>query len=232
MACQVLADVQSCRAEKIMVDDLTLVEQPLMSKAPIFQSIFGVPWADLPPVMQKHYAVRPDSQDRVTVRGTMTIRRSRLMKMLAPLLRFFGALVPYDGEGIPATVTFTSGPGSSDFHFDRIFQPPGKPSFRFHSRLVQISGNDVIELMRFGIGWRAHYRMNGNHISLSHIGYYWRIGKVLIPLPMTWIIGRGAAAEDVVNDNSFTMWMTITHPIFGEIYRYEGAFEIAEVSCG
>jgi hypothetical protein len=225
-------DVQSCLAENPIADDPTLVEQPLMSKAPIFQSIFGVPWSDLPSVMQKHYAVRPDSHDRVVVRGTMTISRSRLMRLLAPLLRFFGALVPYDGEGIPATVTFTSGPGSSDFHFDRIFEPPGKPAFLFHSRLVQISESDVIELMRFGIGWRSRYRIDGNHVSLSHIGYFWRIGKMLIPLPMTWILGRGAAAEDVVNDNSFTMWMTITHPLLGEIYRYEGIFEVTEVTCG
>ena len=200
-----------------------------MSKDPIFQSIFGLPWAALPPVMQKHYAVRPDSYDRVVVCGLMTIKRSHFMKLMAPMLKIFGALIPYDGEDVPASVTFYSGPKSSDFHFDRVFQPAGRPAFRFHSRLVQIVGSDVIELMRFGVGWRSRYQIDGNHVSLSHIGYYWRIGKVLIPLPLTWMIGKGAAAEVVVSDTKFRMWMTITHPVFGETYRYEGIFQIAEV---
>lgn len=201
-----------------------------MSKAPIFQSIFGVPWADLPPVMQKHYAVRPDSNDRVVVRGIMTIKRNWLMRLASPMLRLSGALVPYDGQGVPVTVTFHSGPGISDFYFDRTFQFPGKPPFRFHSRVMQIAGSDVIELMRSGIGWRSNYRIAGNLITLTQIGYFWRIGKRLIPLPMTWIIGTCTAAEEVIDDNNFKMWMTITHPIWGETYRYEGTFEIAEVS--
>ncbi len=90
----------------------------------------------------------------------------------------------------------------------------------------------MIEVMCSGIGWRSLYQMTGNHISLSPIGYYWRFGNRNVPLPLTWIIGACAASEDVLTDNTFKMQMTITHPIFGETYRYEGTFEIAEVSCG
>ncbi len=43
---------------------------------PIFQSVLGDDWEALPPVMQAHYAVRPYSNDRVTVRGTLDIRIS------------------------------------------------------------------------------------------------------------------------------------------------------------
>jgi len=200
-----------------------------MSKPPIFESIFGVPWANLPPVMQKHYAVRPDSNDRVVVRGTMNVKRNCLMRLMSPLLKLFGALVPYDGEGIPVTVAFYSGPNSSDFHFDRTFQFPAK-TFRFHSRLIPIAGGDVIEVMRSGMGWRSRYQIEDGHISLSPIGYYWRIGNWNVPLPITWMIGVCTASEDVLTDNGFKMQMTITHPIFGETYRYEGTFEIDEVT--
>ena len=203
-----------------------------MSKAPLFQSIFGVPWAELPPVMQKHYAVRPYSLDRVVVKVIMTIRRSRLVRFLSPLLNIFGALAPYDGENVPATVTFYSGPETSDFHIERVFEPPDKPAFRFHSRLVQVAGSDVIEYMRFGLGWRAHYRTSGNRVTLTHIGYYWRLGKFLIPVPFVWVLGKGAATEEVLTDNRFKMWMTITHPLFGVTYGYEGTFDIAAVTHG
>ncbi len=182
--------------------------------------------------MQKHYAVRADSKDRVVVSGTMNIRRSRLIRILSPLLKLFGALVPYDGQNIPVTVAFYSGIGSKVFHFDRVFDFVDKPSFRFHSKLEQTSGSEVIEFMRFGIGWRAIYRASEKHIFLTHVGYVWRIGSLLIPLPLAWIIGKGAAQEDVLNDETFRMWMTVTHPIFGESYRYDGVFKIAEASYG
>lgn len=152
------------------------------------------------------------------------------MRLLSPLLNVFGALLPFDGEKIPAKVTFYSGLKTADFHFDRTVEPPGRPAFRFQSKLVQMSGNDVVEFMRFGIGWRAHYTISGNRVSLRHIGYVWRIGTVLIPLPLSFFIGAGSAAEEALTENSFKMWMAITHPVFGETYRYEGTFDIAEVT--
>jgi hypothetical protein len=201
-----------------------------MSKTYLFAPIFGIPWDQLPPVMQQHYAVRPDSRDKVVVRGVMSIRRSPLMRALAPLLNLFGALVPWDGDDVPVTVTFTSGPGSSDFHFDRLFDLPGRKPFRFHSRLVPIHSNEVIEVMRGGLGWRCRYRAQGRRILLDHVGYAWKLGRWLLPLPfLSWMLGRGAAAEEALTDATFTMWMTVTHPLFGEAYRYEGAFTIAEV---
>jgi hypothetical protein len=201
-----------------------------MSKPFIFEDIFQLPWRELPPVMQKHYAVRPDSQDRVVVRGMMSIRRSRWVRWLSPLLRMFGALVPWDGSGVPVTVNFYSGEGSSAFHFDRVFNLPGRSPFRFHSRLEPIKGNEVIEVMRGGLGWRSRYLARGNHIVLEHVGYYWKVGRWLLPMPMlTWVLGRGAAEEEALSDDTFKMWMTVTHPLFGEAYRYEGVFEIAEV---
>ena len=203
-----------------------------MSQAPIFESVFGVPWETLPPVMQKHYAVRAHSRDRVVVTGTMNIRRGLLIRLLSPVLKLIGALVPYDGTGIPVTVTFYSGPGDSAFHFDRVFNFTDKPPFRFHSRLEAGRDREMIEFMRGGIGWRAVYQANGPRVALQHRGYVWRVGRFLVPVPLTWIIGKGAAEEEALTDDTFKMWMTITHPVFGESYRYEGNFRVTEVTHG
>jgi hypothetical protein len=164
-----------------------------MPQAPIFQSIFDVPWAELPPVMQKHYAVRADSEDRVVASGTMNIKQSRFIRFLSPLIKVFGALVPYEGKDIPVTVAFYSGRGSKVFHYDRVFNFADRPPFRFHSKVEQVSGHETVEFMRFGIGWRAAYRVNGKHVTFSHRGYVWRICGVLLPVPLAWVIGRGAA---------------------------------------
>jgi hypothetical protein len=54
---------------------------------PIFQVVFRQQWAQIPPVMQKHYTNRPYSNDVVTVDGKMDIKFSWLVKLLSPLLR-------------------------------------------------------------------------------------------------------------------------------------------------
>ena len=41
----------------------------MSDKEPIFKSIFGSSWESLPDVMKKHYANRPNSDDRVEVIG-------------------------------------------------------------------------------------------------------------------------------------------------------------------
>jgi hypothetical protein len=198
-----------------------------MAEAPIFQGIFGIPWVDMPPVMQKHYAVRAYSADRARAVGVMNIRRSRLIRLLSLFLKIFGALVPLDGDDIPTTVDFYSGPQEKAFHFDRSFDRPGQKPFRFHSRLEQVAGHDVVEYMRFNVGWRSTYYMHGNRVEMTHIGYVWRLGKFLVPLPFTLLLGKGAAWEEVIDAESFRMCMTVTHPLFGEAYRYEGVFKMA-----
>lgn len=203
-----------------------------MPQAPIFEGIFGKPLSALPPVMQKHYAVRPDSTDRVTVEGVMNIRRGWLIRLLSPFLRLFGALVPYDGTDIPVTVAFYSGINDKSFHFDRTFHFPGRPAYRFHSRLQHVAGHEVIEIMQGGICWRSTYEAEGRNVRMRHLGYVLRLGRFFIPLPLALIFGKGAAGEEALTDDTFKMWMTITHPLFGENYRYEGSFKIAEVKLG
>jgi hypothetical protein len=194
----------------------TLVEKVALSKTYIFEQIFGMPLSALPVVMQKHYAVRANSEEKVFVQGVMAIRQSRFIRWLSPALRL---LVPRDGEEI-LSVTFYSGLGSSDFHFDRSLNLPGQPPFRFHSRLVRVRENEAVEVMRGGIGWRSRYRAQGDRVFLRHMGYCWQLGSLFVPIPlMSWIIGRGAAEEQALTDDHFKMWMIITHPVFGEVYR-------------
>jgi hypothetical protein len=203
-----------------------------MSNEPLFQSIFGKPWSDLPPVMRQHYAVRADSQDEVVVDGVMTIRRGLITRILSPILRRLGSLPAHDGHDIPVRVRFYSGKNSHSFHFDRLFKFPDRDPVRFHSHLEPVSGHEVIEFMTGGIGWRAHYSAEGDKIRLRHIGYVWRIGPLRLPVPLKWILGVGQAEEEALSDDRFRMWMAITHPFFGESYRYDGTFRITSVTYG
>lgn len=196
---------------------------------PIFQPVFGEAWHGMPLVMHRHYANRPYTQDTVVVEGIMEVRAARPMRLLAPLLKWSGLLVPYQGQGVPTTVTFRSAPDVRVFQFDREFRFPGKVPYHFRSRVMPVGGNEVIEYMGLGIGWCAAYAYAGNKVTLTHRGYVWRILGRNIPLPFHWLFGKGAAWEEATGESSFRMHMDIRHPWFGEVYAYAGEFEIKEM---
>lgn len=183
----------------------------------------------MPPVMHQHYANRPYTRDAVTVEGIMEVRASRLMQFFAPLLKWSGLLVPYQGQQVPTTVTFRSEPDSRAFVFDRAFRFPQKKPYHFRSRMVPVGGNEVIEYMSLGIGWRAAYRFADSKVTLTHRGYVWRALGFNIPMPLHWLFGKGYAEEEATSESSFRMKMAIRHPWFGEVYAYAGNFEVKEV---
>lgn len=193
---------------------------------PIFKSVFGKDWDHLPPVMKKHYANRPYHNDKVTVEGVMKVETSILGRIISPLFRLAGTLVPYEGDNIPATVVFISTSNSDEFQFDRTFYFPGRKPYRFHSRMKPVGGNELVEFMRFGLGWRMAYAWSGEKVVLAHRGYVLRLFGFLLPLPMGIFIGQGYAEETPLDDNSFSMMMEITHPLWGKVYGYSGSFKV------
>lgn len=199
------------------------------SNDPIFKSIFGAVWDQLPAVMKLHYANRPYTNDMVSVSGQMDIHPTWFIRVLAPIAKYAGVLVPYAGRDIPTTVEFRSDPANSSFTFNRIFQLPRHGTFVFRSRMVPQPNGDMIEFMRSGIGWRTAYRYNGSKIQLLHRGYVLRLLGRNIPLPISSLIGRGYAEEEAIDDQSFRMMMEIRHPLFGQIYQYCGTFQVQDV---
>lgn len=199
------------------------------NNAPIFQSIFGKQWDSLPPVMHKHYANRPYSNDAVTVEGVMKVELSAFARLLSPILQLSGALVPYAGDDIPVTVHFRGEPESSAYCFDRIFHFSDKKPYHFRSRMVPVGGDEVVEFMSIGIGWHARYRYDGQKILIEHRGYKIKLFGKMIRLPLEWFLGIGYAEEEAISDDSFRMYMDIRHKLLGRIYAYSGEFTVKEM---
>lgn len=203
-----------------------------MSTPPIFQAIFGDQWNQLPAVMHKHYANRPFSEDVVTVEGIMKVELSPLARMLSPLLRLSGALVPYSAENITTTVHFRSEKDTAAFCFDRIFRFPQKPLYHFRSRMIPVGSNEVVEYMPIGIGWHAAFHYDGKRVLLTHRGYRIKLFGKEMRAPLEWLLGKGEAFEEAMDDNRFLMRMDIRHALFGLVYSYSGVFTVSEVKYG
>lgn len=79
----------------------------------------------------------------------------------------------------------------------------------------------------FGICWRMNYLWEDNKVILRHKAYALKTFNHFIPLPVTWLLGRGDAEEWAIDDNTFAMRATITHPLPGKVYEYKGRFKVS-----
>ncbi len=201
----------------------------MKSKHVIFKQIFGKLWDKLPTVMKKHYANRAYTTDEVVATGTMKVEISLYAKLLSPLMKLFGALVPITGDHIPTTVTYRSNKDNSNFELDRVLNFPNGLSYQFQSYLEPQRENEVVETMRSGIGWHAAYEYDGKRVFIIHKGYKVHLFGRRISLPLVFLLGRGFAFEEAIDEDTFSMYMEIVHPLFGRVYSYSGQFKITKV---
>lgn len=207
---------------------ITKIDNLDLKNTPIFKSILGESWNQLPIIMHKHYANRPYSDDITTVEGTLDVMCAGPIKWFSPIFQLMGSVPPFNERDVPVTVQFKSNKHTKEFHFNRIFHFKNCKPYCFQSRMVHTSGNEVIEIMRFGLGWKMHFLWEDNCIKLKHKGYILKLFGCFIPLPLTIVLGAGHAIEIALDDNSFEMCVEITHPWWGKIYGYRGRFHMVE----
>jgi len=204
------------------IDNLNLKQEP------IFKSIFGSEWDALPVVIKKHYANRPYTNDVIIVKGELDVMCRPPLLWLAPVMKLLGQIPARNKNQVPTTVCFQSSRDSKAFHFDRVFSFSQGSPYSFHSRMMQVEGHEVMEVMRFRLAWRMRYSWDGSKVVLSHLGYAVLLFGHFIPLPLTMLLGRGYAEEWALDDTSFEMFTHITHPWWGKIYEYKGRFEVMD----
>lgn len=158
----------------------------------------------------------------------MTIAASRFGKMLFPLFKTLGMLVPRTGENVETTVRFITSQDSNAFQFDRTMTFADGDSYHFHSKMQPVGGNELVEIMRCQLGWRMAYAWNGTKVLLLHRGYALNFFGMLVPLPITFLLGSGYAEETPIDDDRFSMMTEIRHPLWGQIYSYRGTFTMKD----
>ena len=97
----------------------------------------------MPKILKEHYAILPYSNDSIKLEGVMDIKLSTLTKSIKPLLKFFGALVPYEGKDIPTTVYVKSHPNKDNFVFERNFKISKNITYVSHSTFLKLAHKKV-----------------------------------------------------------------------------------------
>jgi hypothetical protein len=196
---------------------------------PVIKQALGSAWDELAPVIRRHYDISPGSDERVLMTGTMTrIDHSLIAKLFLLPGRVFGALIPYRGSDIPATVenrTRADDPRGMSWH--RRFEFPGHPGTVFRSYMVHAGGDEIIEYVRFGLGIRMKMSVEQGSLIYSSTGYQWDIGRWSLRFPTWLILGAGRIRETGLSDSAFEMDFEMRHPLFGKTFSYAGRFELS-----
>lgn len=201
----------------------------MSGRRPLFEEVLGEDWRRLGPVIRRHYFLRAFSNDAICVKGVMhEVEHSAIARLLLPFARIVGALVPYRGRDVPIEVHYAARPDDGTLHWDRVFHFSGRKPFHFRSHMQQIGPNRVIEFVRFGVGMQLRVTAEDGALVFRDEGYVWRLFGHDLPLPVGLFLGAGYIEERPIDERSFSMRMTLKHPLFGELFRYSGRFTLPD----
>jgi hypothetical protein len=200
-----------------------MTQQRAQSHAPIRQAL-GTEWPLLGDIIRRHYDLPPHTDNRFEVEGTMEVTVSPVGRLFTTASRFFDALVPFKGRGIPVTVRNWSQTDSKAMFWHRTFRYPGKRPVIFHSRMEYLGGREIVEYVKFGLGIRMHLSAEGETLRFDSQGYHWNLGPLTLHLPDWLLLGKAVIREIPESPEAFRVEFTIDHPLWGRTFGYAGRF--------
>ena len=220
--------LRGCRNMLLAIKGVKQIDNLKTATRPTFEPVFGDAWHLMPPVFHRHYANRPFTEDVTVAEGVMDIACHGPVRWLAPVMNWMGQIPAMNEHGVSVRVEYRSDPATRAFHFRRIFSMPGDRDYEFRSRMLQVDGAEMVEIMRFGLCWRFRYGWDGEKVVLCHRGYGLSLCGIRLPLPLGLLIGRSDAQETAVDDDTFEMVTRIVHPWWGLVYEYQGRFTVSQ----
>jgi hypothetical protein len=199
----------------------------MSSTEPIFKQALQTQWDVLAPVIRAHYGLLPFTDQSLQLKGSMeSVTHSRSANLLIPFLALAGALVPYQGKDVPVEVLNHTRRDRSGLYWQRTFFFAGRTPFIFRSQMQYSGPQEITEFVRFGFGIRFEMVEKDGGIVQHDVGYVWKISRLSIPLPFSLLMGKTYIEEMPVSDTEFAMKMVLSHPVFGEMFQYNGRFTV------
>jgi len=207
-------------------------------------------WQGLPPAVRVRFGEPTLKVDYV---GEFDIVRASLVgRVIAWLCQAIGTpVVPRTGERVPAIIHV--GPVDRGASWLREYQWPHGRTCRVHSTKVISPNGTLIEELPAGLRMPLSvYQHRGVlHFVSTHYYFEFRLGlrprqghgqrgllgsllparTIKIPLP-TWLSPGTTHVEHADESKGwFRFTMTVTHPLFGEVFYQTGRFRAAGTAC-
>lgn len=182
------------------------------------QTALGDDFAKLPPALRAHYLPGATRDS-----GWLDITFPTWMRPWLRLLHRFGALVPRAGQGV-ATVVDKRVIGERQYWQRRIRFADGE-TVCFDSIWESAESGTVIEYVNPILGLQMRPNVVGDRLHYQGVRFVARVWRWRLPIPEWLLLGHTTIVEQALDDRRFAMDFRLTHPLFGEVFRYRGEFE-------
>lgn len=183
----------------------------------LMQTALGADWDKLPAALQAHYRF-----GTTTDSGHMNIEYPHWMQPCLSALRCLGALVDRRGRRV-ATVVEKEVVGNRQFWRRTLTYPDGRTR-RFNSFWVAAGNDQLIEFVNPLLGLRMAPWVEGGRLHYRGVCFVVKLGSWLLPIPEWLVLGHTTIVEEALDDKHFAMDFRLTHPLFGQLFRYSGKF--------
>jgi len=194
-----------------------------------------IAWGRLPPAVRARFG---EPIFRVDYVGEFdVVRASTLGRVIAWLCQAIGTqVVPRTGERVPAVIHV--GPVDRGASWLREYRWPDGRACRVHSTKVAGPDGTLIEELPAGLRMPLSVHEQRGVLHFISEGYYFELGlgvvgaivgiaSLKIPLP-PWLSPGTTHVEHADESNGwFRFTMTVTHPLFGEVFYQTGRFRAA-----
>lgn len=186
----------------------------------LMQRALGADWEKLPPALQAHYQF-----GKTIDTGHMNVEYPRFMQPLLSILRIVGALVNRSGRDV-VTVVNKHVVGDRQYWRRTLTYPDGKVVY-FNSFWIYAGQGQVVEFVNPVLGLQMAPSVTGGRLHYRGVRFVAKLGPLMLPIPEWLVLGHTSIIEEAIDETHFVMDFRLTHPLFGEVFRYSGKFQAA-----
>jgi hypothetical protein len=85
----------------------------------------------------------------------------------------------------------------------------------------------LIEYVNSVLGLQMAACLKDGQLHYRGVRFVAKLGALRLPIPEWLALGHTTIVEEAVDENHFVMDFRLTHPLFGQVFRYSGKFESA-----
>jgi hypothetical protein len=200
-------------------------------RAPGIHGLLGeVAWRRLPAAVRERFREPVPKVDYV---GEFdVVRASALGRVIALLCQVIGTpIVPRTGQHVPAIIHV--GPVDRGASWLREYRWPNGRACRVHSTKVIGADGTLVEELPAGLRMPLAVYQRRGVLHFVSKGYYFdlglRLGKFRAKIKLPALLTPGTTHVEHADEANgwFRFTMTVTHPLFGEVFYQTGRFRAA-----
>jgi len=207
------------------IGPLTLAGNTVQQTHAGLQSVLGhAAWGRLPAAVRVRFAEPAVAVDYV---GKFeVVRASWLGRLLAFACLLLGTpVVPRTGSHVPAIVHVA--PTLGGVAWNREYRWPNAGACMVRSTKVIDARAGLVERLPARLCMPLHVFERRGVLHFVSRGYYFDFGGFRVPLPNLLSPGTTHVEHIDESDDWFRFTMTVTHPLFGEMFYQTGRFKAA-----